>query len=196
MVKGARAKGSSGHTADFAYAVRAAGSTALTYIEPIALKAGKKMDWTQVYQTHGKMSDVKMADARNSRMVILEDGASAEEFKKAVAILSSPPPCRRWPRRATGARSSRTERGAPSGRNAGQAIDDFAAMQYRGVHRLARTVDIAAVGEARNRIFVAAILHGARLDHGDRCDEDGAAGQRLTSAPAPRDTLAVRRYPL
>ena len=67
--------------------MRAAGSTALTYIEPIALKAGKKMDWTQVYQTHGKMSDVKMADARNSRMVILEDGASAEEFKKAVAIL-------------------------------------------------------------------------------------------------------------
>ena len=51
------------------------------------LKAGKKMDWTQVYQTHGKMSDVKMADARNSRMVILEDGASAEEFKKAVTIL-------------------------------------------------------------------------------------------------------------
>jgi Tfp pilus assembly major pilin PilA len=87
MVKGARAKGSSGHTADFAFAVRAASSTALTYIEPIALKAGKKMDWTQVYQTHGKMSDVKMADARNSRMVILEDGASAEEFKKAVTIL-------------------------------------------------------------------------------------------------------------
>ena len=28
-----------------------------------------------------------MADARNSRMVILEDGASAEELKKAVAIL-------------------------------------------------------------------------------------------------------------
>ncbi|CUJ74966.1 Uncharacterised protein [Achromobacter xylosoxidans] len=87
MVKGARAKGSSGHTADFAFAVRAAGSTALTYIEPIALKAGKKMDWTQVYQTHGKMSDVKMADARNSRMVILEDGASAEELRKAVTIL-------------------------------------------------------------------------------------------------------------
>ncbi|CAB3705437.1 hypothetical protein [Achromobacter piechaudii] len=87
MVKGARAKGSSGHTADFAFAVRAAGSTALTYIEPIALKAGKKMDWTQVYQTHGKMSDVKMANARHSRMVILEDGASAEEFKKAVTIL-------------------------------------------------------------------------------------------------------------
>ena len=86
MVKGARARAAAA-TADFAYAVRAAGSTALTYIEPIALKAGKKMDWTQVYQTHGKMSDVKMADARNSRMVILEDGASAEEFKKAVAIL-------------------------------------------------------------------------------------------------------------
>ena len=28
-----------------------------------------------------------MADARNSRMVILEDGASADEFKKAVTIL-------------------------------------------------------------------------------------------------------------
>jgi len=87
LVKGARAKGSSGHAADFAFGVRAPGSTALTYIEPIALKAGKKMDWTQVYQTHGKMSDVKMADARNSRMVILEDGASADEFKKAVTIL-------------------------------------------------------------------------------------------------------------
>ncbi|AMD50736.1 hypothetical protein L499_A1839 [Bordetella holmesii CDC-H635-BH] len=33
------------------------------------------------------MSDVKMADARNARMVILEDGASTEEFKKATAIL-------------------------------------------------------------------------------------------------------------
>ena len=87
MVKGAKAQGSSGHTADFAFAVRSATSTSMTYIEPIALKAGRKVDWTQVYQTHGKMSDVKMADARNARLVILEDGATAEEFKKAVAIL-------------------------------------------------------------------------------------------------------------
>ncbi|WP_459615029.1 DUF1828 domain-containing protein [Bordetella sp. 2513F-2] len=87
MVKGAKAHGSSGHTADFAFAVRAARSTSLTYVEPIALKAGRKIDWTQVYQTHGKMSDVKMADARNGRLVILEDGAPAEEFQKAVAIL-------------------------------------------------------------------------------------------------------------
>lgn len=87
LLKGARAHGSSGHAADFAFAVQAETDSSLTYIEPIALKAGKKMDWTQVYQTHGKMSDVKMADARNRRMVILEDGASAEEFKKATAIL-------------------------------------------------------------------------------------------------------------
>jgi len=87
LVQGARAQGSSGHMADFAYAVRSAAGTALTYIEPIALKAGKKMDWTQVYQTHGKMADVKMADAANGRLVILEDGASAEELNKAVSIL-------------------------------------------------------------------------------------------------------------
>ncbi|MFU1980114.1 DUF1828 domain-containing protein [Bordetella hinzii] len=87
LIKGARAKGSSGHAADFAFAVRAEQNNSLTYIEPIALKAGKKVDWTQIYQTHGKMSDVKMADARNARLVILEDGASAEEFKKATAIL-------------------------------------------------------------------------------------------------------------
>ena len=87
LLQGAKAQGSSGHTADFAYAVRSAAGAALTYIEPIALKAGKKMDWTQVYQTHGKMADVKMADAANSRLVILEDGASAEEFNKAVSIL-------------------------------------------------------------------------------------------------------------
>ncbi len=87
IVKSARAKGSSGHSADFAFAVRASASTALTYIEPIALKAGKKMDWTQVYQTHGKMSDVKMVDSRNARMVILEDGASGEDIRKALAIL-------------------------------------------------------------------------------------------------------------
>ncbi len=87
LVKGARAQGSSGHAADFAFAVRAEQNNSLTYIEPIALKAGKKVDWTQVYQTHGKMSDVKMADARNARMVILEDGASTEEFKKATTIL-------------------------------------------------------------------------------------------------------------
>ncbi|SAI62402.1 Uncharacterised protein [Bordetella trematum] len=87
LLKSARTQGSSGHSADFAFAVRAEIDNSLTFIEPIALKAGKKMDWTQVYQTHGKMSDVKMADARNKRMVILEDGASAEEFKKASAIL-------------------------------------------------------------------------------------------------------------
>lgn len=108
LVKGARAKGSSGHAADFAFAVRAEQNNSLTYIEPIALKAGKKVDWTQVYQTHGKMSDVKMADARNARMVILEDGASAEEFKKATAILEQSAvvrtlnKTRNWPELFTG----------------------------------------------------------------------------------------------
>jgi len=87
LLQGAKAQGSSGTTADFAYAVRSASGAWLTYIEPIALKAGKKMDWTQVYQTHGKMADIKMADARSGRMVILEDGASAEEYAKAVSIL-------------------------------------------------------------------------------------------------------------
>lgn len=87
LLKAVKAQSSSGHLADFAYAVRSATSAALTYIEPIALKTGKKIDWTQVYQTHGKMSDVKLADQRNFRMVILEDGASAEEFQKAVGIL-------------------------------------------------------------------------------------------------------------
>src|SRR5690606_35985219 len=87
LVQGARARASSGHMADFAYAVRSASGSALTYIEPIALKTGKKMDWTQVYQTNGKMADVKMADAANGRLVILEDGASPEEFNKAVSIL-------------------------------------------------------------------------------------------------------------
>jgi len=87
LVQGARARASSGHMADFAYAVRSASGSTLTYIEPIALKTGKKMDWTQVYQTNGKMADVKMADAANGRLVILEDGASPEEFNKAVSIL-------------------------------------------------------------------------------------------------------------
>lgn len=87
LVLGAKAHSSSGHTAEFAYAVRSHAGASLTFIEPIALKAGKKIDWTQVYQTHGKMSDVKMADTTNSRLVILEDGATAEEFNKAVSIL-------------------------------------------------------------------------------------------------------------
>ncbi|OZI45530.1 DUF1828 domain-containing protein [Bordetella genomosp. 4] len=87
LVQSAKARASSGHTAEFAYAVRSTAGASLTFIEPIALKAGKKIDWTQVYQTHGKMSDVKMADADNSRLVILEDGAAAEEFNKAVSIL-------------------------------------------------------------------------------------------------------------
>ena len=69
-------------------------------------------------------------------------------------------------------------------------------MQYRGVHRLARTVDIAAVGEARNRIFVAAILHGARLTTVIDAMKMGPLDSAWTSAPRARDTLAVRRYPL
>jgi hypothetical protein len=87
LILGAKTHSSSGHTAEFAYAVRSSAGVSLTFIEPIALKTGKKIDWTQVYQTHGKMSDVKMADTTNSRLVILEDGATAEEFNKAVSIL-------------------------------------------------------------------------------------------------------------
>ncbi|MCD0504053.1 DUF1828 domain-containing protein [Bordetella petrii] len=87
LIQGAKAQASSGHIAEFAYAVRSAAGASLTYIEPIGLKSGKKMDWAQVYQTHGKMADVKMADSNNSRLVILEEGAAAEEFNKAVSIL-------------------------------------------------------------------------------------------------------------
>ena len=82
-----KVQGMSGHTVEFPFAVYGK-EEILYYVEPIALHENRKIDWGLVYQVHGKLSDVKQADQRNSRVVIFEDGAPDLDFGRAATLLA------------------------------------------------------------------------------------------------------------
>lgn len=76
--------GISGHPIKFPFAVKRPDGR-LTYIETVA-KDGNKLDWSAVYQVHGKFSDVKLNDDPNRRFAFLESGS--EDFGKASTLLA------------------------------------------------------------------------------------------------------------
>ena len=82
-----RIQGISGHTVEFPLALQPTGDS-ICLIEPIALIDQKKVDWARVHQAYGKLSDVKQADADTSRLVVFEDGATAQEFGRAATLLA------------------------------------------------------------------------------------------------------------
>jgi hypothetical protein len=86
LLKSYKATGISGHEVKFPLAVRT--DRRVCIIEPIAILETKKIDWSHVYKTVGKMIDVKQSDTINKRIVVLEDGASPSDFGKASTILS------------------------------------------------------------------------------------------------------------
>lgn len=87
VIKSIRTKGISGHTVEFPLAIKSKSGSSLYYIEPIALSESK-IDWSHVYQIHGKFSDVKQADEDNNRLIIFENGANEEDFGRAATLLS------------------------------------------------------------------------------------------------------------
>ena len=78
-------KGISGHDVRFPFAVKKTDGN-LTYIETVA-KDGDKLDWSAVYQVHGKFSDVKLNDDPNHRLAFLEDGTA--DFGEASTLLAA-----------------------------------------------------------------------------------------------------------
>ena len=86
LLRNYRVQGISGHNAEFPFALKAANDQ-LYLIEPIAL-IYEKIDWSHIYQVHGKLSDVKQANEVAQRIVIFQEGAAAVEFGRAATLLA------------------------------------------------------------------------------------------------------------
>lgn len=82
-----RVQGISGHIVEFPLALQPAAAS-VCLIEPIALIDQTKVDWARVHQAYGRLSDVKQADADSRRLVVFEDGATAQEFGRAATLLA------------------------------------------------------------------------------------------------------------
>lgn len=81
--------GSSGHQIEFPFGVRLPNGV-VRAIQPIGTSDDHKVDWGYVYQSFGKLSDLKRASPKNAdnRVVVMETGASQEEFGRAATVLS------------------------------------------------------------------------------------------------------------
>lgn len=78
--------GASGHTIKFPFAVEAKDGSH-TLISTIALN-DEKIDWATIYQTHGRLYDVKNIDDLDRRVVIMEYPANNQEFDRAASFLA------------------------------------------------------------------------------------------------------------
>lgn len=81
-----KANGASGHSVAFPIGVRRTDGL-VSVIQPIALDGGK-INWSLVYQAHGKFFDVKGASEVANRIAIIQTGASQLEFGRVAHFLS------------------------------------------------------------------------------------------------------------
>lgn len=86
IIRKVKIKAASGNTIEFPIGVkRMDGNT--SYVNPLALEDDRFL-WSQVYQLHGKFSDVKAISDINNRFVILEKGGEKLETGRIVNFLS------------------------------------------------------------------------------------------------------------
>ncbi|WP_254367056.1 hypothetical protein [Paraburkholderia sp. NMBU_R16] len=59
-------------------------------MQPIGVSDDRRVDWGYIYQSYGKLADLKKATAQavHNRVVVMEQGASADEFGRAATVLS------------------------------------------------------------------------------------------------------------
>lgn len=82
-------KGASGHSIEFPLGMRMSNSY-IRAIQTIGVTDKGLMDWGYIYQSTGKLLDLKNASesSANNRLVVVEKGSKRDEFSKAVTILS------------------------------------------------------------------------------------------------------------
>jgi len=81
--------GASGHQIEFPLGIKV-GNEFVRAIQTVGVSENGHMDWNFIYQSFGKLNDLKKAsnpDADN-RLVVIERGAPRDEFGKAVTVLS------------------------------------------------------------------------------------------------------------
>ncbi|WP_018435321.1 hypothetical protein [Paraburkholderia atlantica] len=90
VVSKPRLAGISGHQIEFPLGVLLPGSRGIRAVQPIGITEDHRIDWGYVYQSYGKLADLKKASAADidNRVVVIERGAAKDEFGKAATVLS------------------------------------------------------------------------------------------------------------
>lgn len=89
-----RLLGVSGHQIEFPLGVLLPGGTGIRAIQPIGVSEDHRVDWGYVYQSFGKLSDLKRASAKGfaNRIVVMESGATNDDFGRATTVLAEAAP--------------------------------------------------------------------------------------------------------
>lgn len=85
VIRKARVKASSGNVVEFPIGIKQ-GQKNMIYVSPLALENGW-FNWSNVYQLHGKFSDVQSASEINNRIAILEHSDNEKESRKVANFL-------------------------------------------------------------------------------------------------------------
>jgi hypothetical protein len=90
VVSKPRLAGISGHQIEFPLGILLPGAGGIRAVQPIGVTEDHRIDWGYVYQSYGKLADLKKATATdlNNRVVVIEKGAAREEFGRAATVLS------------------------------------------------------------------------------------------------------------
>src|SRR5690606_8146367 len=83
VITKARLTGASGHQIEFPLGIRI-GNDFVRAIQTIGVAENGHMDWNFIYQSFGKLNDLKRASSENidNRLVVIERGAPRDEFGK------------------------------------------------------------------------------------------------------------------
>lgn len=81
--------GASGRQIEFPLGIRV-GDSFVRAIQTVGTSENRGMDWAHIYQSLGKLTDLKKASHRDAdnRLVVIEGGAPQEEFSRAVTVLA------------------------------------------------------------------------------------------------------------
>lgn len=81
--------GASGRQIEFPLGIRV-GDSFVRAIQTVGVSESRRMDWGHIYQSLGKLTDLKKASNKNAdnRLVVIEGGAPQDEFSRAVTVLS------------------------------------------------------------------------------------------------------------
>jgi hypothetical protein len=91
VLKKVSVTGASGHQLELPLAVSQ--GPVLIYVQPIAATDDSSVDWRRVYESWGRMTDLKNAHLPNTeRLVVLQDASNDAELKHAVGILTESAP--------------------------------------------------------------------------------------------------------
>lgn len=81
--------GASGHQMEFPLGIVLPTGN-IRAVQPIGVTEDNGVDWSYIYQSAGKLSDLQKASADdfNNRVVIMEQGAANDEFSRAMTMLA------------------------------------------------------------------------------------------------------------